>query len=137
MGVFDTTGAVRTAPPGRMHQSFPPPAVHLSSSHHPRRKRCQEPFFVSSSSHRLIYPPLLPLSFPPHQISREIVGHKKKVHSVAWNVTGRKLASGSVDQTARVWDVEHGVLSGKEIELKGRVGTHSLALTPGGCQLGY
>lgn len=26
-----------------------------------------------------------------------------KVHSVAWNCNGRKLASGSVDQTARVW----------------------------------
>ena len=52
-------------------------------------------------------------------ISREIVGHKKKVHSVAWNRAGRKLASGSVDQSARVWDVEHGVQSGKEIELKG------------------
>lgn len=47
------------------------------------------------------------------------MGHKKKVHSVAWNVTGRKLASGSVDQTARVWDVEHGVQSGKQTELKG------------------
>ena len=32
-----------------------------------------------------------------------------KVHSVAWNCTGTKLASGSVDQTARVWLIEpHG-----------------------------
>jgi WD40 repeat protein len=56
--------------------------------------------------------------------TRELVGHQKEVrkqifrcyirfdcsthsppqvHSVAWNCTGRKLASGSVDQTARVW----------------------------------
>ncbi|CAB4281962.1 unnamed protein product [Prunus armeniaca] len=32
-----------------------------------------------------------------------------RVHSVAWNCTGTKLASGSVDQTARVWHIEpHG-----------------------------
>ena len=30
-----------------------------------------------------------------------------QVHSVAWNCTGRKLASGSVDRTARVWDIHH------------------------------
>lgn len=35
--------------------------------------------------------------------------HLLKVHSVAWNCTGMKLASGSVDQTARVWHIEpHG-----------------------------
>lgn len=35
--------------------------------------------------------------------------HKQKVHSVAWNCTGTKLASGSVDQTARIWQIEpHG-----------------------------
>ncbi len=34
---------------------------------------------------------------------------KWKVHSVAWNCTGTKLASGSVDQTARLWHIEpHG-----------------------------
>ncbi|KAH7283999.1 hypothetical protein KP509_34G034800 [Ceratopteris richardii] len=52
---------------------------------------------------------------------REFVGHKKKVHSVAWNCTGRKLASGSVDQTARIWHIEphshHNKV--KEMELKG------------------
>ncbi|XP_068337751.1 THO complex subunit 3 isoform X2 [Pyrus communis] len=52
--------------------------------------------------------------------SREYQGHKKKVHSVAWNCTGTKLASGSVDQTARVWHVEpHGHGKAKDIELKG------------------
>jgi THO complex subunit 3 len=30
-----------------------------------------------------------------------------QVHSVAWNCTGRKLASGSVDRTARIWDIHH------------------------------
>lgn len=52
--------------------------------------------------------------------SREYPGHKKKVHSVAWNCTGTKLASGSVDQTARIWHVEpHGHSKVKDIELKG------------------
>ncbi|CAL8998720.1 unnamed protein product [Prunus brigantina] len=52
--------------------------------------------------------------------SREYPGHKKKVHSVAWNCTGSKLASGSVDQTARVWHIEpHGHGKVKDIELKG------------------
>ncbi|CAA6661558.1 unnamed protein product [Spirodela intermedia] len=37
---------------------------------------------------------------------REYQGHKKKVHSVAWNCTGTKLASGSVDHTARVWNID-------------------------------
>ncbi|WVY94962.1 hypothetical protein V8G54_034050 [Vigna mungo] len=52
--------------------------------------------------------------------SREYSGHKKKVHSVAWNCIGTKLASGSVDQTARIWHIEpHGHGKVKDIELKG------------------
>ncbi|XP_068636359.1 THO complex subunit 3-like isoform X3 [Aristolochia californica] len=52
--------------------------------------------------------------------SREYQGHKKKVHSVAWNCTGVKVASGSVDQTARVWHIEpHGHGKVKDVELKG------------------
>ncbi|KAI9074112.1 hypothetical protein K1719_043922 [Acacia pycnantha] len=53
-------------------------------------------------------------------LSREYSGHKKKVHSVAWNCIGTKLASGSVDQTARIWYIEpHGHGKVKDIELKG------------------
>lgn len=34
------------------------------------------------------------------------------MHSVAWNCSGTKLASGSVDQTARIWQIEpHGHVS--------------------------
>ncbi|KAL9270857.1 THO complex subunit 3-like protein [Drosera capensis] len=52
--------------------------------------------------------------------SREYLGHKKKVHSVAWNCIGTKLASGSVDQTARIWHIEpHGHSKVKEVELRG------------------
>ena len=36
--------------------------------------------------------------------TREYKGHKEKVHTVAWNSDGRRIASGSVDKTARVWN---------------------------------
>jgi len=50
--------------------------------------------------------------------TKDLLGHKKKVHSVAWNCNGRKLASGSVDQTVRVWTpLDHG--AARDIELKG------------------
>jgi WD40 repeat protein len=39
---------------------------------------------------------------------------------VAWNCLGKKLASGSVDQTARIWHIEpHGHSKAKDMELKG------------------
>ncbi|KAL6838989.1 hypothetical protein ACP4OV_031216 [Aristida adscensionis] len=53
-------------------------------------------------------------------VSREYYGHKKKVHSVAWNCLGTKLASGSIDHTARVWSIDHhGHSKVKEVELRG------------------
>ena len=75
--------------------------------------------------------------------SRELAGHKKKVHSVAWNCSGhvitspscdsnsyseQRIASGSVDQTAHVWAIDSGKTtvpsqaswsSPSSIELKG------------------
>eukprot|EP01104_Vermistella_antarctica_P015042 TRINITY_DN4856_c0_g1_i1.p1 TRINITY_DN4856_c0_g1~~TRINITY_DN4856_c0_g1_i1.p1 ORF type:complete len:314 (-),score=36.16 TRINITY_DN4856_c0_g1_i1:103-1044(-) len=45
-----------------------------------------------------------------------LIGHKKSVRSVAWNCTGRILGSGSVDYTARLWDVE---AKRKVVELRG------------------
>lgn len=41
--------------------------------------------------------------------TKEIRGHSGKVHTVAWSCDGRKLASGSVDKTARIWTPEKGV----------------------------
>ena len=49
---------------------------------------------------------------------REYYGHKRKVHSVDWSMSGKKLASGSVDQTARVWTIE-GAGAGRDVELRG------------------
>lgn len=57
-----------------------------------------------------------------HLYSRDFVGHKKKVHSVAWNCEGKKLASGSVDQTVRIWPVESTVNKMREVELRGHTG---------------
>jgi THO complex subunit 3 len=62
---------------------------------------------------------LAPMAPFANFVTRELAGHRRRVHSVAWNCTGRKLASGSVDQTARVYDVEHGSHSGRDVELKG------------------
>eukprot|EP00899_Mesostigma_viride_P006615 jgi/Mesvir1/15955/Mv08270-RA.1 len=57
--------------------------------------------------------------------TKEYFGHKKKVHTVGWNCTGRKLASGSVDHTARVYtlDPHNGVVKEKELELRGHTDT--------------
>jgi THO complex subunit 3 len=60
--------------------------------------------------------------------TRELVGHKKEVHSVAWNCTGRKLASGSVDQTARIWSITR---ASQDLELKGHTSSvHQLCWDP-------
>lgn len=41
---------------------------------------------------------------------RELRGHKQKVLTVGWSCDGTKLASGSVDQSTRVYtNVKHGV----------------------------
>ncbi|KAH3762159.1 THO complex subunit 3 [Pelomyxa schiedti] len=51
-------------------------------------------------------------------LSKGYDSHSQKVHSVAWNCTGKKLASGSVDTTARVFQIDphH---QGKDIEFRG------------------
>ena len=44
---------------------------------------------------------------------RELEAHKKKVLSVKWNASGSLLASGSLDQTVRLWHVDkHGAVRG-------------------------
>ena len=50
--------------------------------------------------------------------TKEYVAHKRKVHSVAWSCGGQKLASGSVDQSVRVWSL-HETGSATHIELTG------------------
>ena len=50
--------------------------------------------------------------------TKEYSGHKKKVHTVSWSCRGHKLASGSVDQTVRVWSIDQAG-SAKSTELTG------------------
>lgn len=38
--------------------------------------------------------------------SREFAGHRSKVHSLDWNCTGSRLASGSTDHTVRIWTLD-------------------------------
>lgn len=56
--------------------------------------------------------------------TRELIGHKKKVYTLGWNCTGKKLASGSQDTTIKIWAVEPAQVSKPErpeIEFKGHV----------------
>ncbi|KAI8332062.1 WD40-repeat-containing domain protein [Chlamydoabsidia padenii] len=54
-----------------------------------------------------------------HSKNKEYKGHKEQVHTVAWNCDGRRLASGSVDKTARVWIPHRGTDIRYSTELKG------------------
>lgn len=56
--------------------------------------------------------------FKQNSRQKEYGAHSAKVHSVAWNCDGRKLASGSFDQTANVFNLEKDRLS-REQSYKG------------------
>jgi hypothetical protein len=60
-------------------------------------------------------------------------GHQHNVNSVAWSPDGKRLATGSQDNTAKVWDAE----TGKELlTLSGHVnGVSSVAWNPDGKRL--
>jgi WD40 repeat protein len=60
-------------------------------------------------------------------------GHDRDVFAVAFSADGNRLASGSVDQTVRVWDVKTGKLL---LTLKGHTfSVRSVAFSPTGKQL--
>lgn len=50
--------------------------------------------------------------------SRAFTGHKKRVYTLDWNMTGKCLATGSADTNIRLWELDHGGLS-TILELKG------------------
>ncbi|ORY63827.1 WD40-repeat-containing domain protein [Leucosporidium creatinivorum] len=49
--------------------------------------------------------------------SKRLVGHRGNVRTVAWNADGRRLASGSIDQSLRIWQPEKDTRS--SVEYKG------------------
>lgn len=51
--------------------------------------------------------------------SRDLRGHRDKVHTVSWNCEGRRLASGSLDRTVRIWTPERSLDPKYATELRG------------------
>lgn len=49
--------------------------------------------------------------------TREFSAHQSKVHSVAWNSDGRKLASGSYDKSVNVFHLDRDRLVSVEIDI--------------------
>ena len=68
-----------------------------------------------------------------HQELLTLPGHRDCVRTVAWSPDGRRLATGSGDARAKVWDVE----TGKELlTLRGHSDSvYSVAWSPDGKQL--
>src|SRR5262245_3701939 len=63
-----------------------------------------------------------------HQEQHRLIGHRDSVTSVAWSPNGQRLATGSKDGTAKVWDA----VSGREERtFKGHTGpVESVAWSP-------
>jgi WD40 repeat protein len=60
-------------------------------------------------------------------------GHTGPVYSVAFSPDGKRLASGSMDQTVKVWDAATGQ---ETLTLKGHTGpVYSVAFSPDGKRL--
>lgn len=51
--------------------------------------------------------------------AKDLTGHSKKVHTVAWSCDGKRLASGSVDKTVNVWRFGDSNTGTLDQELKG------------------
>ena len=45
------------------------------------------------------------LPFARHAV-RDLVAHRRKVYCLDWNCSGKKLATGSNDQSVRVWNID-------------------------------
>jgi len=59
------------------------------------------------------------LRFENASVHRDCVGHKKKVHALSWNAQGTILASGSVDNSSRLWEIDTQGQGNTLHELKG------------------
>ncbi|KAL0488071.1 THO complex subunit 3 [Acrasis kona] len=56
-----------------------------------------------------------------HNTTKELRGHRNKVISIAWSNKG-KLASGSSDHTAKVWNISNTSRTTREVEFQGHTG---------------
>lgn len=45
------------------------------------------------------------LPFARHAV-KDLVAHRRKVYCLDWNCGGKKLATGSNDQSVRVWSID-------------------------------
>eukprot|EP00877_Chromochloris_zofingiensis_P002367 jgi/Chrzof1/12130/Cz06g22100.t1 len=66
-------------------------------------------------------PPRAPPGNPDYPV-RLLQGHRRRVCTVGWSCNGKKLASGSEDQTVKIWAVEPAVTNKVEkadVEFKG------------------
>lgn len=57
------------------------------------------------------------------QVKKELTGHKRKITAIAWNCTGRRLCSVSLDGTGRTWTTDSSGAVAKEHELKAHADT--------------
>ena len=68
--------------------------------------------------------------FQPYTLKQTLSGHEREVYSVAFSPDSRLLASGSADNTIKLWDVASGAL---KQTLKGHEGSvYSAAFSPDG-----
>ena len=129
--------AVRKAVVGRRSEAWPPdPKSEIAFGREPRavdsgalrRRRVARRRLAASSAAASRKPPRnsprtmsgassSTSTWTHGKTTREYSGHKKKVHSVAWSCTGAKLASGSVDQSVRVWTIDE---TGRHTDLEMR-----------------
>ena len=108
---YSASGLISYHTPTTHHSVSPPSPPHIVGRHSPTRVSLtlvQRLLCVRSCPLSHIYPCLsriaiaaatMAVDWPGGRETKEYLGHKKKVHSLAWNCSGEKLASGSVDQS--------------------------------------
>jgi WD40 repeat protein len=66
-------------------------------------------------------------------LAKTLTGHSRFVFALAWAADGKKVASASLDKTARLWDLASGTASVLTDETQGAL--HVVAFSPDGRQV--